>query len=204
MLTTLLQEGFIIEQSDPASGLIKAARDLADEKNKKLSYNVTTTVDISAAPSGQSAIVTMAANQQTVTHDSSHNWLPLLGPIMLPMPGKKYTTIVTGEGTITERSFYSDFFAPVDRNLRDTVATPTAVPAPSVEPTQLPTPANVTVAASVPAPSAAAAEDKSVGATAVMNVGPPARTREPPGSAGAAVSPVTPVVQSTEPPDNQQ
>jgi len=180
---TLVQEGFIIEELDPVGGLVKAARDLADEKNSKLSYNVRTTVVVSPEPSGQAAVVTMAANQQTVTHDSSHNWIPLLGPIIVPLPGKKYSTTVTGEGTITDRGFYSDFYVAVERNLQAQrqAAAPAsgavAAAAPVIAPATAPSAGAATAYAAGPEPPtsvAIAASDEAAAVQSVTRAEPPA------------------------------
>ena len=148
---TLVQQGFLIEQADVASGLIKATRNLDDPSSKKISYNVNATVDVSGTPDGRSSLVTMAANQQTVTHSKSHNWVPILGPLMIPT-STNYQTTVTGEGTITNKSFYGDFFAAVDRSLREAAATP-AVPVRATEPAAAPA---IPAAAQPPAQATAA------------------------------------------------
>ncbi len=190
---TLVQQGFLIDQADPSGGLIKAARNLADEKNKKISYNVNTTVDISGAPSGRSAIVTMAASQQTVTHSSSHTWMPLLGPLMIPMPGKKYQTAVTGEGTIIDAQFYGDFFVAVERSLRDAAVSPTtppaSAPARSAERDQAPR--------TQPPPA-------SVAQPSVAQPPPTVAAATPAAPASDAATPVTPAAAAAPAPDNRE
>lgn len=206
---TLVQQGFIVEQADAASGLVKAARTLADPKNKKISYNISSTVDISGTPAGRSAVVTMAANQQTVTHDSGHNWMPILGPIMIPT-GKTYQTTVTGEGTITDRAFYTDFFAAVDKNLSEAAADSVpAGPAParSTEPPHRPTAQaapNVTVAAANPpvATASAATDDAATGPPPPVRPGTDSATATSAATANAATS--APAAQPAPPPEGHQ
>jgi hypothetical protein len=203
---TLVQEGFLIDQVDPVGGLIKAVRDLADEKDKKISYKVDTTVAVSGALSGRGTLVTMAASQQTVTHDSSHNWIPLLGPLMIPMPGKKYSTTVTGEGTITDKGFYGEFFAAVDQSLREA---PAASALASVQGSDLArsaakqAPANATAAvvtAATPAVPIGADEVKPDGARDRGTAAPPQAAA---GTGDSSLSVATPSVQSPPAPDNR-
>jgi hypothetical protein len=142
---TLVQRGFSIEQTDQQMGLVKATRNLQDPKDAKLSYLLTATASVWAAANGGGTVVRLSASEQQVTHSSKHNWVPIIGPLMIPMPGRTYQTTVTKEGTITDGGFYQDFFAAVQQTLayETNPVTPTrSGPAPSV--------------AATPAPSAAA------------------------------------------------
>jgi hypothetical protein len=113
---TLVQQGFTIEQTDAANGLIKGVRALEDQKNKKISYLITTSIDVTGAPSGDATVVTASASQQTVLHKDSEKYFHLLGLVPIPV-GKNYQTIVRKEGNITDASFYRDLFAAVESNL---------------------------------------------------------------------------------------
>ena len=116
---TLVQQGFTIEQADAANGLIKGARALEDPKNKKISYLITTSVDVTGAPSGDATVVTASASQQTVLHKDSQKYFHLLGLVPIPT-GKDYQTIVRKEGNITDAGFYQDLFAAIEGNLPKT------------------------------------------------------------------------------------
>jgi hypothetical protein len=125
---TLVQKGFAIEQVDPAMGLIKASRNLTDTKNPDTNYHVSATAYVSAGPGGERSVISLAASQQTVLYRKGHTWtmLPLLPIIPIPT-GRKYETVVTGEGSILGGNFYADFFGAVDRNL----AGPSEAPEPA-------------------------------------------------------------------------
>ena len=152
---TLVQQGFTIEQADAVNGLIKGARALQDPKDKKISYLVTASLDITGAPSGDATVVTASASQQTVLHKDSEKYFHLLGLVPIPT-GKDYQTIVRKEGNITDAVFYKDLFAAITNNLPKppavgTFAAPVAVA--TVAPVIPPAP---TGSASVVAAAAAA------------------------------------------------
>lgn len=120
---TLVQKGFAIDQTDAAMGLVKATRNLTDPKDKNTNYHIMATAYVSAAPDGRGSVVSLAANQQTVLYRQGHNWtmLPLLPIIPIPT-GKKYETVVTGEGSILQSDFYGEFFAAVEQGLENAAA----------------------------------------------------------------------------------
>jgi hypothetical protein len=160
---TLVQQGFTIEQTDAANGLIKGVRALEDPKNKKISYLITTSVDVTGAPSGEATVVTASASQQTVLHKESEKYFHLLGLVPIPT-GKNYQTIVRKEGNITDASFYKDLFAAIESNLPKAPAVATfAAPA-----------APATVVTAAPAPAVAASAASSDGSSV-----PPATTPAP-------------------------
>ena len=115
---TLVEKGFAIEQTDAAMGLVKATRNLTDPKDPNLNYHVTATAYVSSGPDGRSSVVDLAASQQTVLYRQGHTWtlLPLLPIIPIPT-GRKFETVVTGEGSIREGNFYAEFFDAVARGL---------------------------------------------------------------------------------------
>ena len=154
---TLVQQGFAIEQANSTDGLIKALRTFEDPKNKKIAYLVTTSIDLTGAPSGEATIVTASASQQTVLHKDSEKYYHLLGLVPIPT-GKDYQTIVRKEGNITDTAFYRDFFMAVAANMPK--SPPVTVylhqdppPAPAAEPISAPAPA-APAAVEVPAPAA--------------------------------------------------
>jgi hypothetical protein len=175
---TLVQQGFTIEQTDAANGLIKGARALEDAKDKKISYLITTSIDVSGAPSGDATVVTASASQQTVLHKDSEKYFHLLGLVPIPT-GKNYQTIVRKEGNITDASFYKDLFTAVESNLPKAPAVATfAVPASVV--TAAPAPAVAASSASsdgssvaqAPTGEATAASSAPTNATAVSPASP--------------------------------
>jgi hypothetical protein len=113
---TLIQQGFTIEQADIANGLIKAARTFEDPKKPKYSYLVTTSVDITGTADDAESVVTLSAGQQTILHKDSEKYFHLLGLVPIPT-GKNYQTVVTKEGNVIDKSFYSDFFSAVGKNI---------------------------------------------------------------------------------------
>ena len=115
---TLVQKGFSIEHVDAAMGLIRASRNLSDTKDPDTNYHVSATAYVSGASGGDRSVISLAASQQTVLYRKKHNWtmLPLLPIIPIPT-GRKYETVVTGEGSILRGNFYAEFFAAVDQNL---------------------------------------------------------------------------------------
>ena len=168
----LVQQGFTIEQADAANGLIKGARALQDPKDGKTSYLVTTSLDITGAPSGDATVVTASASQQTVLHKDSEKYFHLLGLVPIPT-GKNYQTIVRKEGNITDAGFYRDLFAAITNNVPKppavtTFAAPAAVAAAA--------PVNPPVPANAPAASPAAADGAPIAPTATSEVTPASRS----------------------------
>lgn len=114
---TLVQQGFSIEQSDLANGLLKATRNLQDPSDKDVSYNVNVSVDVTADSAAEASIVTLAASQQTILHREWHTWWHLLWIIPLFPTGTEYQTVVTKEGNVTDQGFYQDFFTAIEKEL---------------------------------------------------------------------------------------
>lgn len=113
---SLVQQGFAIQQADTGTGLLKGIRTLDDPKDSKIAYLITASVDITGSPAGDSSIVTVAANQQTILHKDSTKYYKFLGLVPIPT-GKDYQTIVRAEGDITGAGFYQDFFGALERNM---------------------------------------------------------------------------------------
>lgn len=107
---TLVKQGFLVQQADPSTGLIKATRDMEDPKNPLVSYVVNAVVTISPGQSADATEVRMAANQQTVLHRKWHDWWHLLWIVPVIPTGTEYQTVVTHEGDVKAPSFYGDFF----------------------------------------------------------------------------------------------
>jgi hypothetical protein len=115
---TLVQRGFNLDLVEASTGTIKADRDIADPKKKEISYIISATLDISAGSSAAETMVTIAASQQTVAHTARHEWTSVLGILPMPVPGKKYNTLVTKEGALQDPELYTEFFAAIDRNIK--------------------------------------------------------------------------------------
>ena len=118
---TLVQKGFNIEQTDIAMGLIKATRNYNDPKDPDTNYHIRASAYVSAGSTEESR-VTLSASQQTLLYRRGHSWtmLPLLPIIPIPT-GRTFETVTTGEGGIAAGSFYTDFFAAVERTLAGNV-----------------------------------------------------------------------------------
>lgn len=145
---SLVQQGFTIEQADAVGGLIKGARALEDPKDKKYSYLITVSLDVTGAPAGDSTIVTASASQQTVLHKASEKYYHLLGLVPVPV-GRQYQTLVRKEGNIVDPAFYTDLFSVIDASMPRAVPVSAAVATPVAAP--------VAVADPAPEPAAAAA-----------------------------------------------
>ena len=165
---TLVQQGFTIEQTDAANGLIKGVRALEDPKNKKISYLITTSIDVTGAPSGDATVVTASASQQTVLHKDSEKYFHLLGLVPIPT-GKDYQTIVRKEGNITDAGFYKDLFAAIQSNLPK---------APAVATFAVPASVAASVVTALPVPAAVASTDGSAPVPATAGEATP--TSSPP------------------------
>jgi hypothetical protein len=170
---TLVQQGFTIEQADAINGLIKGARALQDPKDKKISYLVTASIDVTGVPSGDATVVTASASQQTVLHKDSEKYFHLLGLVPIPT-GKDYQTIVRKEGNITDAMFYKDLFAAITNNLPKkppavaTIAAPAVVV--TVAPVISPAPTGSAPVAAAPAP----ADNSAIAPTPTSGVTPEA------------------------------
>ena len=104
-----IQQGFTIENADLKSGIIKAVRNMQDQKSDEFSYNIHASVDISEE-AGDQSIVSLAASQQTILHRSTYTWWHLLWIIPIIPTGIEYQTVVVKEGNVTDPGFYTDFF----------------------------------------------------------------------------------------------
>ncbi len=113
----LVKKGFTIDQADISNGVIKAERNMQDSSEKEVSYNITASADVSESPTDQTSVLTFAASQQTVLHRKEYTWWHLLWVLPLFPIGTEYQTVVTNEGNVTDNTFYSDFFAEVEKSL---------------------------------------------------------------------------------------
>jgi Caspase domain len=130
----LLQRGFTIDNSNAALGTVDGTRSTSDAKDESTTYVVHATATVRAVPVTGHSVVTIAASQQTVLHQKSHQWTQL---VVIPIPtATNYRNVVKNDVSITEPQFYRDLFAAIERNLRSSTAgiapakeTPSASPA---------------------------------------------------------------------------
>ena len=147
----LLQRGFTIDGSNAALGTVDGTRSTSDAKDESTTYVVHATATVRAVPVTGHSVVSIAATQQTVLHQKSHQWTQL---VLIPIPtSTNYRNVVKNDVSITEPQFYRDLFAAIERNLRST----TAGSAPTTETPPQPAPAAATAGSDSNAPATAAA-----------------------------------------------
>jgi len=116
----LLQRGFTIDDSNAALGSVRGTRSTPDSKDESATYVVHATATVRAVPVTGHSVVMIAASQQTVVHQKSHQWTQL---VLIPIPtATNYKTVVKNDVSITEPQFYRDLFAAIERNLRSSTA----------------------------------------------------------------------------------
>ncbi len=121
-LQVLSQQGFMVRSADRNNAVILADREMADQHDKNVSYQITSTVTL--VPLGQNITqVSLAANQTTEFHRKEYVWWHLLWLIPLFPVGSEYTAVVTHRGTVENPEFYEGFF----NNLKKAVQTKTAL-----------------------------------------------------------------------------
>ncbi|MHB1957059.1 MAG: hypothetical protein ACYCOU_25360 [Sulfobacillus sp.] len=121
-LQVLSQQGFMVRSADRNNAVILADREMADQHDKNVSYQITSTVTL--VPLGQNITqVSLAANQTTEFHRKEYVWWHLLWLIPLFPVGSEYTAVVTHRGTVENPEFYEGFFD----NLKKAVQAKTAV-----------------------------------------------------------------------------
>lgn len=116
----LLQRGFTIDDSNAALGIVRGTRSTPDSKDKNATDVVHATASVRAVPVTGHSVVTIAASQQTVVHQTSHQWTQI---VVIPIPtATNYKNVVKNDVSITEPQFYLDLFAAIERNLRSSTA----------------------------------------------------------------------------------
>lgn len=121
-LQVLSQQGFMVRSADRNNAVILADREMSDQNDKNISYQITSTVTL--VPLGQNITqVSLAANQTTEFHRKQYVWWHLLWLIPLFPVGSEYTSVVTHRGTVENPEFYAGFF----NNLKKAVQTKTAL-----------------------------------------------------------------------------
>lgn len=108
-LRVLSQQGFMVRSADKANAIILSDREMTDQNDNNVSYQITSTVTF--VPLGQGITqVSLAANQTTEFHRKQYVWWHLLWIIPLFPVGSEYTSVVTQRGTVENPEFYSGFF----------------------------------------------------------------------------------------------
>ena len=108
-LQVLAQQGFMVRSADKNSAIILADRELTDDNDKDVSYQITSTITL--VPLGADATrVSLAANQTTELHRKQYDWWHLFWIIPLFPVGTEYTSVVTQKGTVDNPQFYAGFF----------------------------------------------------------------------------------------------
>ncbi|EAY57886.1 MULTISPECIES: hypothetical protein [Leptospirillum] len=108
-LQVLSQQGFMVRSADRSNDVILADREMADQNDKNVSYQITSTVTL--VPLGKDITqVSLAANQTTEFHRKQYVWWHLLWLIPLFPVGSEYTSVVTHRGTVQNPEFYAGFF----------------------------------------------------------------------------------------------
>ncbi|HYC10851.1 MAG TPA: caspase family protein [Steroidobacteraceae bacterium] len=116
----LLQRGFTIDDSNAALGTVGGTRSTSDPKDESATLVVHADAKVRAVPVTGHSVVTIAASQQTVLHQKSHQWTQL---VLIPIPtATNYRNVVKNDVSITEPQFYRDLFAAIEHNLRSTTA----------------------------------------------------------------------------------
>jgi len=120
-LRVLSQQGFMVRSADKANAIILADREMTDQNDKNVSYQITSTVTF--VPLGQGITqVSLAANQTTELHRKEYVWWHLLWLIPLFPIGSEYNAVVTQRGTVQNPEFYAGFFDNLKVLLKDKTA----------------------------------------------------------------------------------
>ena len=128
-LQVLAQQGFMVRSADKSNAIILADREMADQKDKNVSYQITSTVTL--VPLGANITqVSLAANQTTELHQEKLDVYNVLGIIPFPV-GTKYTATVTQRGTVDNPEFYAGFFDNLKKLLNTSLPVP-SLPVPSL------------------------------------------------------------------------
>jgi outer membrane murein-binding lipoprotein Lpp len=108
-LRVLSQQGFMVRSADKANSIVLADREMTDQNDKNVSYQITSTVTFVSLGQGITQ-VSIAANQTTELHRKEYVWWHLLWLIPLFPIGSEYTAVVTQRGTVQNPEFYAGFF----------------------------------------------------------------------------------------------
>ncbi len=115
----LVSHGFIIDASQTSldNGLILANRKMQDTSDSEVSYEISATVNL-LPKDGNATFVALSANEKKIRYQKERIWWHLLWIIPLFPIGTEYHTVERPENTVTDQSFYNDFFTSLDQTLR--------------------------------------------------------------------------------------
>ena len=113
----LVKQGFQIQKVDQMAGTVIAERDYVDPDDKEKSYLIDVNVAVQDGIAKGTSMVAISATQNTLLHTKEHTWWHLLWIFPIIPTGTVYQTVNTGEGTVTDRNFYENFY----RQIRDRV-----------------------------------------------------------------------------------
>ncbi len=115
----LVAHGFIIDASQTSldNGLILANRKMQDASDPEVSYEISATVNL-LPKDGNATFVALSANEKKIRYQKERIWWHLLWLIPLFPVGTEYHTVERPENTVTDQSFYNDFFTSLDQTLR--------------------------------------------------------------------------------------
>ena len=106
----LVKQGFQIQKFDLTSGTVTAERDYVDPEDKHKSYLIDVIVAVQDGVKKGTSSVAISATQNTLLHTKEHTWWHLLWIFPIIPTGTVYQTVNTGEGSVTDKAFYSNFY----------------------------------------------------------------------------------------------
>ncbi len=114
----LIKQGFVIQKNDPAAGTVVAERDYVDPSEPDKSYLIDVNVAVQEGNQKGSSMVAVSATQNTILHTKEHTWWHLLWILPIIPTGTVYETVATGEGTVGDKAFYSNFYDQLRQQMR--------------------------------------------------------------------------------------
>lgn len=116
----LVSHGFLIDsnQTNLDNGIILANRKIQDPTDSEVSYEVSATATILPKDTN-STFIALAASEKKIRYQKTRLWWHLLWMIPIIPTGTEYHTIERPENTVTDQSFYSDFFTSVNNTVRN-------------------------------------------------------------------------------------
>lgn len=116
---SLVSHGFLIDSSQTSldNGIILANRKIQDPKDSEVSYEISATATL-LPKDANSTFVALAANEKKIRYQKERIWWHLLWLIPLFPTGTEYHTVERPENTVTDASFYNDFFTSVANTVK--------------------------------------------------------------------------------------
>lgn len=114
----LVKQGFQIQKVDQTAGTVTAERDYVDPEDKHKSYLIDVNVAVQDGTAKGTSILAVSATQNTLLHTKEHTWWHLLWIFPIIPTGTVYQTVNTGEGTVTDKNFYQNFYKQVRNRIK--------------------------------------------------------------------------------------